>query len=169
MHIPNVLTTAARKNGPSVAAEAKRSMAGGFELAMATLRVDRAPVYPVRRALPPNKTQNKLALEPDEIGRLLSDMAGHGGRHETPAAVRLIWLRLCRPSETQEARWAEFDLDAAHLADAAQLQPRRLSRRPRGDDAATGGSAGCVGEGGEGRARRHTVRCLIQGRDFPPC
>ena len=108
-----VLTTAARKNGPSVAAEAKRSMAGGFELAMATLRVDRDPVCPVRRALPPNETQNKLALEPDEIGRLLRDMAGHGGRHETLAAFRLIWLRLCRPSETQEARWAEFDLDAA--------------------------------------------------------
>jgi hypothetical protein len=79
MHILDVLTTAARKNGPSVAAEAKRSMAGVFELAMATLRVDRDPVYPVRRALPPNKTQHKRALEPDEIGRLLRDMTGHGG------------------------------------------------------------------------------------------
>ncbi|MFN7712205.1 MAG: integrase arm-type DNA-binding domain-containing protein, partial [Curvibacter sp.] len=84
------LTTAARKNGPSVAAEAKRSMAGVFELAMATLRVDRDPVYPVRRALPPNKTQHKRALEPDEIGRLLRDMTGHGGRHETLAAFRLM-------------------------------------------------------------------------------
>jgi integrase len=54
MHILDVLTTAARKNGPSVAAGARRSMAGVFELAMATLRVDRDPVHPVRRALPPN-------------------------------------------------------------------------------------------------------------------
>ena len=90
MHILDVLTTAARKNGPSVAAEAKRSMAGVFELAMATLRVDRDPVYPVRRALPPNKTQHKRALEPDEIGRLLRDMTGHGGRHETLRALHGI-------------------------------------------------------------------------------
>lgn len=58
MHILDVLTTAARNNGPS--------MAGVFELAMATLRVDRDPVYPVRRALPPDKTQHKRALESDE-------------------------------------------------------------------------------------------------------
>jgi integrase len=125
MHILDVLTTAARKNGPSVAAEAKRSMAGVFELAMATLRVDRDPVYPVRRALPPNKTQHKRALEPDEIGRLLRDMTGHGGRHETLAAFRLMWLTLCRPSEAVEARWAEFDLDAALWRIAAERMKQR--------------------------------------------
>jgi plasmid stabilization system protein ParE len=87
MHILDVLTTAARKNGPSVAAEAKRSMAGVFELAMATLRVDRDPIYPVRRALPPNKTQHMRALEPEEIGRLLRDMARMvaGTRHWRPS------------------------------------------------------------------------------------
>ena len=72
-----MLTSAARQNGPSVAAEAKRSMAGVFDLAMATLRAERDPVYPARRALPPNKTQHKRALEVDEIGQLLRDMAGH--------------------------------------------------------------------------------------------
>ena len=133
MHILDVLTTAARKNGPSVAAEAKRSvaaeakrsMAGVFELAMATLRVDRDPIYPVRRALPPNKTQHKRALEPEEIGRLLRDMAGHGGRHETLAAFRLMWITLCRPSEAVEARWAEFDLDAALWRIAAERMKQR--------------------------------------------
>jgi integrase len=113
MHVLDVLTSAARHNGPSVAAEAKRSMAGVFDLAMATLRVERDPVYPVRRALPVNKTQHKRALEVDEIGQLLRDMAGHGGRHETHAAFRLMWLTLCRPREAVEARWSEFDLDAA--------------------------------------------------------
>jgi hypothetical protein len=52
--------------------------------------LDRDPVDPVRRALPPDKTRHKRALEPDEIGRLLRDMAGHGGRHETLAAFRLM-------------------------------------------------------------------------------
>jgi integrase len=109
-HILDVLTTAAKENGPSVAASAKRTMSGVFELAVATLRADADPVYPVRKALPPNKTQHKRALETDEIGQLLRDVDGHGGRHETITAFRLMWFTLCRPREVVEAEWAEFDL-----------------------------------------------------------
>jgi len=125
MHVLDVLTTAARKNGPSVAAEAKRTMAGVFELAMATLRVERDPVYPVRKALPPNKTQHKRALEPAEIGRLLRNMAGYGGRYETLVAFRLMWYTLCRPGEVVEARWSEFDLDAAMWRISAERMKQR--------------------------------------------
>ncbi len=125
MHVLDVLTTSARKNGPGVAAEAKRTMAGVFDLAMATLRVDRDPIYPVRRALPPNKTQHKRALEVDEIGQLLRDMASHGGRHETLAAFRLMWLTLYRPREAVEARWSEFDLDAAVWRMSAERTKQR--------------------------------------------
>jgi len=112
-HILDVLTTAHEKNGPSVADEAKRSMSGIFELAISTLRADRDPVQPVRKALPANKTQHKRPLEVPEIGQLLRDVDGHGGRHETRGAFLLMWLTLCRPSEAVEAEWAEFDLDAA--------------------------------------------------------
>lgn len=111
-HILDVLNTAASKNGPSVAASAKRTMSGVFELAVATLRADADPVYPVRKALPANKTQHKRALETEEIGQLLRDVDGHGGRHETITAFRLMWFTLCRPSEAVEAEWAEFDLAA---------------------------------------------------------
>ncbi len=112
-HILDVLTTAHEKNGPSVADEAKRSMSGIFELAISTLRADRDPVQPVRKALPTNKTQHKRPLEVPEIGQLLRDVDGHGGRHETRGAFLLMWLTLCRPSEAAEAEWAEFDLNAA--------------------------------------------------------
>ena len=56
---------------------------------------------------------HKRPLEAEEIGRLLRAVEGHGGRHETIAAFRLMWLTLCRPSEAVEAQWAEFDLDTA--------------------------------------------------------
>lgn len=112
-HILDVLNTAAKKNGLSVAAEAKRTMSGVFDLAISTLRVENDPVYPVRNALPANKTQHKRPLDAEEIGRLLRDLEGHGGRHETIGAFRLMWLTLCRPSEVVEAQWSEFDLDAA--------------------------------------------------------
>jgi integrase len=112
-HILDVLNMSAKKNGLTVAAEAKRTMSGVFELAVSTLRAESDPVYPVRKALPANKTQHKRPLDKAEIGRLLRDVEGHGGRHETISAFRLMWLTLCRPSEAVEARWDEFDLDAA--------------------------------------------------------
>lgn len=124
-HILDVLNTTAKKNGLTVAAEAKRSMSGIFELAVSTLRADADPVYPVRKALPPNKTQHKRALSTAEIGALLRDVDGHGGRHETLTAFRLMWLTLCRPSEAAEAQWAEFDLAAATW----RIPPERMKKR----------------------------------------
>jgi integrase len=124
-HVLDVLTTAAKKNGPSVAAMAKRTMSGVFELAVATLRADTDPVYPVRKALPANKTQHKRALETDEIGKLLLDLDTHGGRHETITAFRLMWLTLCRPSEVVEAEWAEFNLEDGIW----RIPPARMKKR----------------------------------------
>lgn len=124
-HILDVLNTSAKKNGLTVAAEAKRTMSGVFELAVSTLRAESDPVYPVRKALPANKTKHKRALDWEEIGKLLRDVEGHGGRHETIAAFRLMWLTLCRPSEVVEARWDEFDLDATVWRIPAERMKKR--------------------------------------------
>lgn len=124
-HILDVLNTSAKKNGLTVAAEAKRSMSGVFELAVSTLRAEADPVYPVRKALPANKTQHKRPLAVNEIGQLLRDVEGHGGRHETITAFRLMWLTLCRPSEAVEARWGEFELDAAIWRIPAERMKKR--------------------------------------------
>lgn len=124
-HVLDVLTTAAKDNGPSVAAEARRSMSGVFDLAVSTLRAVADPVYPVRRALPANKTQHKRALTAEEIGQLLRDMDGYPARHETLAAFRLMWLTLARPSEATAAQWSEFDLDAGTWRIPAERMKRR--------------------------------------------
>lgn len=124
-HVLDVLKTSAEKNGLTVSAEAKRSMSGIFELAVSTLRADRDPVYPVRKAIPTNKTQHKRPLNIDEIGQLLRDVESHGGRHETIAAFRLMWLTLCRPNEAAEAQWAEFDLDKAIWRIPAERMKKR--------------------------------------------
>ncbi|MGF6780658.1 tyrosine-type recombinase/integrase [Paraburkholderia sp. GAS334] len=121
-----VLQKAHTSNGPSVAAEAKRSISGVFELAVATLRADSDPSYPIRKALPKNKTQHKRPLTTDEIGRLMRDLAGYEGNFQTVNAFRLMWLTLCRPSEAIEAEWSEFDLDAAvWRIPAARMKKRR--------------------------------------------
>lgn len=110
-HALDVLQSTQKNNGPAVAAAARRAMTGVFELAMATLRADNDPTYLVRKALPPNKTQHKRAMEIEEVGRLLHDFSRLKGRHETPLAFRLMWWTLCRPIEVTGAQWSEFDFE----------------------------------------------------------
>lgn len=123
--ILGILKKASEKNGVSVMNEAKRTLFGIFELAAETFRVDTNPVHQWREALPKNKTQHKRPLEIAEIGQLLRDFDGHGGRHETITAFRLMWLTLTRPSEAVEARWDEFDLDAALWRIPAERMKKR--------------------------------------------
>ena len=123
--ILGILKKAADKNGVSVMEEAKRTLFGIFELAAETFRIDANPVHQWREALPKNKTQHKRPLETAEIGQLLRDFDGHGGRHETITAFRLMWLTLTRPSEAVEAEWSEFDLEAAIWRIPAQRMKKR--------------------------------------------
>lgn len=127
----SILQKAAEQNGPSVMAEAKRTMFGIFELATETFRVDVNPVHRWREALPKNKTQHKSPLEVGDIGKLLRDIDGHGGNYQTQCAFILMWLTLARPSEVVEAEWAEFDLDAATWRiPAARMKKRKEHQIP---------------------------------------
>lgn len=112
IQVLDVLKRLDKENGPAVAAEARRTMSAVFEFAIATLRAEVDPVYPVRKAIPANKTQHKRALSAEEVGDLLSDLERHGGQFQIHAAFRLMWLTLARPSEVVEAEWSEIDLDA---------------------------------------------------------
>ncbi len=109
-HVLDILNKTVKRGAPSVAAEAKRTMSGVFELAVATLRADADPVWPVRKALPPNKTQHKAALTSGQVGNLLNAFESHGGHFQTQMAFRLMWLTLTRANESVQARWDEFDL-----------------------------------------------------------
>ncbi|MGH8644296.1 MAG: tyrosine-type recombinase/integrase [Gammaproteobacteria bacterium] len=84
-HILDMLNRTAR-TGPTVAAEAKRTMSGIFELAVSTLRANSDPGYPVRKALPANKTQHKRALCAEEIGQLMRDLDGYRGNFQKRSA-----------------------------------------------------------------------------------
>jgi integrase len=112
-HVLDILNRTVKRGAPSVAAEAKRTMSAVFELAVATLRADSDPVWPVRKALPPNKTQHKAALSPVQVGNLLNAFESHGGHFQTVMAFQLMWLTLTRANESVQAQWQEFDLPNA--------------------------------------------------------
>lgn len=128
-HVLDVLKTAAQNNGPTVAAEAKRTLSGIFGLAVSTLRADTDPVYPVRNALPANKTQHKRPLSADEVAKLLRDLDGYERNFQTVAAFRLMWLTLCRPNEVMGARWSEIDLAALVWTIGEERMKKRKAHR----------------------------------------
>lgn len=125
LHILQILKEAEKKNGRSVAHEAKRTMSSVFEFAVTHQKADVDPVYPVRKALEANKTQHKRPLLPPEVGQLLRDVDSHGGNYQTQCAFHLMWLTLARPSEVIEAEWSEVDLDAA----VWRIQAGRMKKR----------------------------------------
>jgi len=127
-HILDVLTLAAKQNGPSVAHEAKRTMSAVFKHAVSTLRAERDPVEPVGASLEtiaPMKTAHKRALSLGEVGQLMRDLTGYDRNVQTVAAFRLMWFTLCRPNEVTGARWAEIDLDTARWCIPANRMKKR--------------------------------------------
>jgi integrase len=114
-HILKTLQETAKPGTPTVAAEARRTISPVFELVVATLRADSDPVWPVRKAIPANKTQHKQAVNPQQIGKLLSCFGNSRGSYQVNYCMWLMWLwwTLARPVEATEAEWIEFDLDNA--------------------------------------------------------
>lgn len=129
-----VLKGAANKNGVTVMAQARRTLFKVFRFGEETFRVSKNPVLMWDNALPKNKTQQKPSLTQAEVGKLLADVEGWGGRYETINAFMLMWLTLCRANEACGAMWSEFDLDAGLWAlPAARMKARRehVSPLPR--------------------------------------
>lgn len=124
-HILDVLKKADDKNGPSVKDEAKRTMSAIFEFAIANLLAETDPVYPVRKALPANKTQHKRPLATDEIGELLRDLARYERNFQVVSAFKLMWLTLARPKEVVGIKWDQIDFESAIWERPTDLMKKR--------------------------------------------
>ena len=85
-----------------------------FRFAVATGRAEADPSQPLRGALGiPVKKHLASITDPKEVGPLLVVLDGYQGTPVVRAAVQLAPLTFVRPGELRNARWSEFDLDAA--------------------------------------------------------
>jgi integrase len=135
-HVLAILQLTVKRGAPSVAAEARRTMSAVFEFAVATLRADTDPVWPVRKAIPANKTQHKMALTVEQIGKLLLDFDNHRCTFQVNYCMQLMWWTLVRPSEAAEAEWSEFDLATATWSiPARRMKAKKTHTVPLPDQA----------------------------------
>lgn len=88
---------------------------------------ERNPVADVKPAdvLRPRVVTNFARVGAAELPELLRKMAGYDGSPYTRAALALLALTFVRTSELIEARWQEFDLDAAEWT----IPPERTGRK----------------------------------------
>ena len=127
-HVFDLLKRALSHGGPAVKEELQRTLSGIFALAVGAGRLDRDVVAPVVKGgqLPTHRSEHKMPLTVEEVGKLLRDMAGYNsGMFQVPAAFRLMWFTLVRPVEACEARWEHIDLDAAVWSIPAECMKTR--------------------------------------------
>ncbi len=88
---------------------------------------ERNPVSDVKPGdiLKPRTVENFARVGAAELPELLRKMAGYEGAQATRAALALMALTFVRTSELIEARWQEFDLDAAEWT----IPPERTGRK----------------------------------------
>jgi integrase len=86
-----------------------------FRYAIANGKASRNPAIDIRPSdvLKARKVENYARVGAGELPQLLRKIEAYQGRPTTRLALKLMALTFVRTSELIEARWAEFDLDAA--------------------------------------------------------
>lgn len=103
-----------------------------FRLAIATGLAETDPTYPLRDALIRPQVKPRAAItDPKRLGELLRAIDVFHGQAVTRIGLQLLALLVPRPGELRQARWDEFDLDAAiWTIPAERMKMRRPHRVP---------------------------------------
>jgi integrase len=108
-HAHEAVTRIAER-APQMAVIARQCFSGISALGIATLRADTDVGYPLRKSVKLGATRHKKPLRPTQIPAFFQALEVYPGYFPTKAAIKLLWLTLCRPIEVVKARWEEFDL-----------------------------------------------------------
>jgi len=114
---PELLTTIRRIENRGAVETAHRilSLCGQvFRYAVATGRAQWDVAAPLRGALRPTKGKHLSAItKPKQIAEMLRLIDGYQGTLTVRCALRFAPLVFVRPGEMRQAKWVDFDLDAA--------------------------------------------------------
>ncbi len=101
------------KRAPAMAVLVNQSIGAVCRYAVATLRADNDPTNPLRGSLRPRPVEHHKPLTRDEIPNFIRALEAYPGYFSNKIALHLMLLSLVRTTEMLEARWNEFDLEAA--------------------------------------------------------
>ncbi len=103
-----------------------------FRYAIATARAENDPTFGLRGALTtPTVTHRAAVVTKTGLASLLKAVWAYEGEPSTVNAMKLMALTYPRPGELRQAKWSEFDLDAAiWTIPASRTKMRREHRKP---------------------------------------
>jgi integrase len=103
-----------------------------FRYAIALGRAENDPTFALRGALTTPPTKHRAAIiEPVPLGGLLRAIDSYEGSPEVVVALQILALTFVRPGELRNARWSEFDLEAAvWTIPAGRMKMKRAHRVP---------------------------------------
>lgn len=102
----------------------RRYCAEVYDLARVTGRAQYNPLEGLHKFLQTKPAENFAHVSPDELPALLRAIRAYGTA-DIRIGLHLLSMLACRPSELREARWSEFDLDAALWTIPAERMKRR--------------------------------------------
>ncbi|MCR9149818.1 MAG: tyrosine-type recombinase/integrase [Rhodobacteraceae bacterium] len=110
-----------------------------FRLAIASGLAETDPTYPLRDALIRPQAKHRAAItDPKRLGELLRAIDEFHGQAITRIGLQLLALLAPRPGELRQAKWEEFDLEAAiWTVPAERMKMRRPHRVPLPGQAVT--------------------------------
>lgn len=95
-----------------------------YDLARVTGRAQYNPLEGLHKFLLTKPAENYAHVTMDELPALLRAICAYGTT-DVRVGLQLLAMLACRPSEIREARWSEFDLDAALWTIPAERMKRR--------------------------------------------
>lgn len=115
------------ERGPHAAAIVRKTARYVFTYAIANLKADSDPTYPIRHVIKMPQTKHASPKSADDIRILHTRLNGYGGMRTTVIAVELLLLLFVRTKEIRTAFWSEFNLDG----EVWTIPPARMKmRRP---------------------------------------
>ncbi|MFG1413799.1 integrase arm-type DNA-binding domain-containing protein [Xanthobacter sp. VTT E-85241] len=123
-----VLQQVERSGRRETARRMRAAIGSVFRFAIATLRAETDPTFPLRDALERPKVTHRAALtDPQALGGLMRAIDEYDGWPTLRSALLFTALTFCRPGEVRGARWAEFDFETSVWSIPAE---RMKMRRP---------------------------------------
>lgn len=103
---------------------------GAFAYAVEKGLAPKDPTFNKEKRLPPLQTGNRAAvIDPEQVGKLLRDIAACGSGISTRYALRLLPLVFTRPGELRLAQWSEIDFDRAMWDIPAERMKGPIAKR----------------------------------------
>ncbi len=96
-----------------------------YDLARVTGRATHNPLEGLHKFLLTKPAENYAHVGLDELPALLRAIRAYPHARDVRIGLQLLTMLACRPSELREARWSEFDLDAALWLIPAERMKRR--------------------------------------------